>query len=113
MVAPPAARELLGAAAYTVKKMDGKLKDTFNFLPRYRFTILPVPDVVAPIYTSGRGGLDSCLFNTYDLPSRPLYNLTALALKGCNRVSHAAVEELRAKMPRLSEVGLDNATASA
>ena len=27
--------------------------------------------------------------------------------------SHAAVEELRAKMPRLSEVGLDNATASA
>ena len=42
-----------------------------------------------------------------------LTNLTALALKGCNRVSHAAVEELRAKMPRLSEVGLDNATASA
>ena len=42
-----------------------------------------------------------------------LSNLTTLALKGCNRVSQAAVEELRAKCPRLSEVGLDNATASA
>jgi uncharacterized protein (DUF885 family) len=77
-------RELLGAAAYTVKKMDGKLKDTFNFLPRYRFTVLPVPDVIAPIYTSGRGGLDACLFNTYDLPQRPLYNIPALALHECN-----------------------------
>lgn len=76
-------RELLSYAAYVTKKMDGKLKDTFNFLPRYRFTILPVPDVIAPIYTSGRGGLESCLFNTYDLPSRPLYNLTALALHEC------------------------------
>ncbi len=76
-------RELLSYAAYVTKKMDGKLKDTFNFLPRYRFTILPVPDVIAPIYTSGRGGLDSCLFNTYDLASRPLYNLTALTLHEC------------------------------
>lgn len=76
-------RELLSYAAYVTKKMDGKLKETFNFLPRYRFTILPVPDVIAPIYTSGRGGLESCLFNTYDLPSRPLYNLPALALHEC------------------------------
>ncbi len=76
-------RELLSYAAYVTKKMDGKLKDSFNFLPRYRFTIRPVPDAIAPIYTSGRGGLESCLFNTYDLPSRPLYNLTALALHEC------------------------------
>jgi uncharacterized protein (DUF885 family) len=76
-------RELLSYAAYVTKRMDGKLKETFNFLPRYRFTILPVPDVIAPIYTSGRGGLEACLFNTYDLPSRPLYNLTALALHEC------------------------------
>ena len=77
-------RELLSYSAYVAKKMDGKLKDTFNLLPRYRFTILPVPDEIAPIYTSGRGGLESCLMNTYDLPSRPLYNLTALTLHECN-----------------------------
>lgn len=77
-------RELLSYSAYVTKKMDGRLKDTFNHLPRYRFTILPVPDEIAPIYTSGRGGLESCLMNTYDLPSRPLYNLTALTLHECN-----------------------------
>ena len=76
-------RELLSYAAYVTKKMDGKLKESFNLLPRYRFTIRPVPDAIAPVYTSGRGGLESCLFNTYDLPSRPLYNLTALALHEC------------------------------
>ena len=76
-------RELLSYSAYVAVKMDGKLKDTFNHLPRYRFTILPVPDELAPIYTSGRGGLESCLMNTYDLPSRPLYNLTALTLHEC------------------------------
>lgn len=76
-------RELLARAAYVVKKADLKLKDTIGFLPRYRHGILPVPDALAPIYTGGRGGLDSCLFNTYDLPSRPLYTLPALALHEC------------------------------
>ncbi|PZN95553.1 MAG: DUF885 domain-containing protein [Alphaproteobacteria bacterium] len=76
-------RELLGFSAYVTKRMDGKLKDVFGTLPRYRFTILPVPDAIAPIYTSGRGGLEACLMNTYDLPSRPLYALTALTLHEC------------------------------
>ncbi|WP_298330924.1 DUF885 family protein [Asticcacaulis sp.] len=76
-------RELLSYSAYVSKKADGKLKDFFAVLPRYRHAILPVPDAVAPIYTSGRGGLDSCLMNTYDLPSRPLYNLPALTLHEC------------------------------
>ena len=77
-------RELLSFSAYVTKRFDGKLKNVIGTLPRYRFTILPVPDAIAPIYTSGRGGLDSCLMNTYDLPSRPLYNLTALTLHECN-----------------------------
>ncbi|TNE41532.1 MAG: DUF885 family protein [Sphingomonadales bacterium] len=77
-------KELLSLSAYVAKKMDGKLKDTFNLLPRYRFTILPVPDELAPIYTSGRGGLESCLMNTYDLPQRPLYSIPALTLHECN-----------------------------
>ena len=76
-------RELLGQAAWISKKVDGELKHVLGKVPRYRFTILPVPDDLAPIYTSGRGGLESCLFNTYDLPSRPLYNLPALVVHEC------------------------------
>ena len=75
--------ELLGFSALVNKKMDGKLKEAFGTLPRYRFSVQPVPDAIAPIYTSGRGGLDACLMNTYDLPSRPLYALTALTLHEC------------------------------
>jgi uncharacterized protein (DUF885 family) len=76
--------ELLGVSAYVTKRMDGLLKTTVGFLPRYRFTIRPVPDAIAPFYTSGRGGLESCLMNTYDLPSRPLYQIPALTLHECN-----------------------------
>lgn len=75
--------ELLGFSAYVAKRMDGRLKDVFTVLPRYRFTIQPVPDAIAPIYTSGRGGLSACLMNTYDLKSRPLYNLVSLTLHEC------------------------------
>jgi uncharacterized protein (DUF885 family) len=76
-------RELLQTAAYIVKKADLKLKETIGTLPRFRHGILPVPDSLAPIYTGGRGGLESCLFNTYNLPARPLYTLPALALHEC------------------------------
>jgi len=75
--------ELLGRAAYIVKKADMKLKDTIGFLPRFRHGVQPVPEALAPIYTGGRGGLESCLFNTYNLPARPLYTLPALALHEC------------------------------
>ena len=75
--------ELLGFSAYVAKRMDGRLKDVFTTLPRYRFTIQPVPDAIAPVYTSGRGGLSACLMNTYDLKSRPLYTIVALTLHEC------------------------------
>ena len=39
-----------------------------------------MPADIAPFYTSARGGKSTYLLNTYDLPSRPLYNLTALTL---------------------------------
>ena len=78
------ADELLGVSAYTAKRMDGLLKTTIGFLPRYRFTIRPVPEAIAPFYTAGRGGLESCLMNTYDLPSRPLFQIPALTLHECN-----------------------------
>jgi uncharacterized protein (DUF885 family) len=72
--------ELLADATYVLKKMDGKLKDTIGFLPRYRHGVIPVPDSLAPIYTGGRGGLENCMFNTYNLPARPLYTLPSLAV---------------------------------
>jgi uncharacterized protein (DUF885 family) len=75
--------ELLADASYVLTKMNGKLKDTFGFLPRYRHGVIAVPDALAPIYTGGRGGLENCMFNTYNLPARPLYTLPALALHEC------------------------------
>ena len=73
-------QELLNRAAWIAKVFDGKAALYFGYLPRARFTIKPVPADLAPFYTSGRGGPGVYLLNTYDLPSRPLYNLTALTL---------------------------------
>ncbi|WP_216839214.1 DUF885 family protein, partial [Caulobacter sp. S45] len=76
--------ELLMRAAWISKKQDGKIGRYIGHLSRERFGIDPVPMSIAPFYTSGRGGADVCLMNTYDLPSRPLYNLTALVLHECS-----------------------------
>jgi uncharacterized protein (DUF885 family) len=76
-------RELLSYSAYVSKKADWKLRETIGFLPRYRHGIRPVPEALAPIYTGGRGGLDQCLMNTYNLPARPLYTLASLTLHEC------------------------------
>lgn len=74
------AQDLLMRAAWIAKKFDGKASRYFGLLPRARFAIEPVPDDIAPFYTAGRGGPGLFLLNTYNLPSRPLYNLTALTL---------------------------------
>jgi uncharacterized protein (DUF885 family) len=74
------AQDLLMRAAWIAKKFDGKASQYFGLLPRARFAIQPVPDDIAPFYTAGRGGPGLFLLNTYSLPSRPLYNLTALTL---------------------------------
>ena len=75
--------ELMGVSAYVAKRVDGRIADYFGFLPRHRFTIRQVDPAIAPFYTAGRGGLDACQMNTYDLPSRPLYNIPALTLHEC------------------------------
>jgi uncharacterized protein (DUF885 family) len=72
--------ELLMRAAWIAKQFDGKAALYFGYLPRARFAIKPVPDDLAPFYTSGRGGPGVYLLNTYNLPGRPLYNLAALTL---------------------------------
>jgi uncharacterized protein (DUF885 family) len=72
--------ELLMRAAWIAKKFDGKASTYFGYLPRMRFAIVPVPDDMAPFYTSGRGGPGQYLVNTFRLETRPLYNLTAMTL---------------------------------
>jgi uncharacterized protein (DUF885 family) len=77
---PKSAEELLKDAAWLAKRVDAKIGRYIGRLPRQRFAIEPVPAELAPFYTGGRGGPGIYLVNTYDLPSRPLYNLAALTL---------------------------------
>jgi uncharacterized protein (DUF885 family) len=72
--------ELLMRTAWVAKQVDGQLGKFFGRLPRQRFAIVPVPADIAPYYTSGRGGADAYMVNTYDLPSRRLYSMPALTL---------------------------------
>jgi uncharacterized protein (DUF885 family) len=72
--------ELLLHAAWIAKEFDGKAEQYFGLLPRGRFAIKPVPEDIAPFYTAGRGGPGVYFVNTYNLSTRPLYNLTALTL---------------------------------
>ncbi len=81
-------RQLLAEAAYWAKKMDGKLPQLFGHLPRQPYGVEPVPEDMAPYYTTGRyngAPLDATRggyywVNTYALESRPLYALPALTL---------------------------------
>lgn len=71
---------LLERAAWIAKAFDGKAARWFGRMPRGRFGIVEVPPDIAPYYTAGRGGQDRYLLNTWNLPSRPLFQLTALTL---------------------------------
>lgn len=73
-------QELLNRAAWISKRVDGEIGKIIGKLPRNRFAIVEVPPDIAPFWTAGRGGASTYWLNTYDLPSRPLYNLPALTL---------------------------------
>ncbi len=77
---PKTAQDLLDRAAWIAKTFDGKASDWFGHLPRSRFAIKPVPADLAPFYTGGRGGPGIYLVNTWNLPSRPYYQMVALTL---------------------------------
>ena len=64
--------------------------------------IIPVPDALAPFYTAGRGGLESCQMNTHNLKSRPLYNIPVLTLHECapGHSFQAALAEEGKSLPR-------------
>jgi uncharacterized protein (DUF885 family) len=98
---PKTEQELLNTGAWIAKRVDGKLAAYFGWLPRSRFTIIPVPPDMAPFYTSARGGKSAYLINTYNLPSRPLYNMTALTLheSAPGHSLQAALAEEQAGLP--------------
>ncbi len=79
---------LLKEVAYVLKRMDGELPRLFKTLPRMPYGIKPVPDFIAPRTTtayyqrpSGDGTRAGIYYvNTYNLKSRPLYEIEALSL---------------------------------
>jgi uncharacterized protein (DUF885 family) len=75
-------------AAFIAKTVEGKLPSLFGKLPRQPFTVVPVPEHLAPNYTAGRysGAPISSTrageywVNTSNLPNRTLYTLESLTL---------------------------------
>ncbi len=79
---------LLKETAYLMKRVDGELPRLFKTLPRLPYGLRSVPDFSAPgqttaYYMPGTGDGTKAGFyyvNTYDLKSRPLYEIEALSL---------------------------------
>jgi uncharacterized protein (DUF885 family) len=79
---------LLKETGYLLKRIDGELPRLFKTLPRLPYGIRPVPEFSAPgnttaYYMPGTGDGTKAGFyyvNTYDLKSRPLYEMEALSL---------------------------------
>ena len=79
---------LLEKTSYVLKRMDGELPRLFKTLPRMPYGIRAVPDYAAPgetaaYYNPGLGdGTRAGVYyvNTYDLASRPVYEIEALSL---------------------------------
>ncbi len=82
------AQELLKETALVLKIMEGELPGLFKTLPRLPYGIRAIPDFAAQASTSayyqpGAGDGSRAGFyyvNTYDLKSRPLYEIEALSL---------------------------------
>jgi len=81
-------KELLMIARDIAKRADAQLPRFFKTLPRKPYGVAPVPDAIAPKYTTGRyigthkESTDPGYYwvNTYDLPSRTLYTMPALTV---------------------------------
>lgn len=85
---PKTADELLKEVALILKKADGRLPELFGRLPRIPYGIREIPAYIAPQTTSAyywppatdgsRAGF--YYINTYNLSSRPLYQLESLSM---------------------------------
>jgi len=80
--------QLLKETAYVLKRIDGELPRLFKTLPRLSYGIRAIPEFSAPgntaaYYQPGAGDgtrAGTYYVNTYDLKSRPLYEIEALSL---------------------------------
>ena len=98
--------ELMERNAVFLKRMDGELTKLFGRLPRMSYGIKPIPDYIAPrtttaYYSQPAGDGTRAGFywiNTYDLKSRPLYEIEALA-------SHEAVPGHHLQLAIQQELG--------
>lgn len=80
-------QDLLEAYSFVLKRMDGELPRLFGTLPRTPYGLRPIPAYMAPKMTTayyrppaGDGSTAGFYYvNTYDLKSRPLYEVEALS----------------------------------
>jgi uncharacterized protein (DUF885 family) len=80
--------ELMKEVAYVLKKADGRLPELFGRLPRIPYGIREIPAYVAPQTTTAyywppkTDGTTAGFYyvNTYNLASRPLYQIESLSL---------------------------------
>jgi uncharacterized protein (DUF885 family) len=103
-------KELLMFARDVAKRADEQLPRFFKTLPRKPYGVSPVPDAIAPKYTSGRyvgtskNSTDPGYYwvNTYDLKSRTLYTIPALTVHEAvpgHHLQSALNNELGDKIP--------------
>ncbi|MBF7073347.1 DUF885 domain-containing protein [Glaciecola sp. MH2013] len=102
--------DLIITASYISKKMDAQLPKLFKKLPRTPYGVAPVPDSIAPKYTTGRyisprsdDQPGYYWVNTYALDKRPLYALPALTLHEAVPGHHLQIM-LAAEMDELPNV---------
>ena len=103
-------KDLIMYASYISKKMDAKLPQLFYKLPRTPYGVAPVPDDIAPKYTTGRYVAPKSndqpgyyWVNTYALDKRPLYAIPALTLHEAVPGHHLQIS-LAAEMTELPQV---------
>ena len=108
--------DLLKETASVLKRMDGELPTMFRVLPRMPYGIRVVPEFRAPHTTtayyerpSGDGTKAGFYYvNTYDLRSRPLYEIEALSLHEAVPGHHfqIALSQEMTTLPRYRRLGV-------
>jgi len=103
-------KDLIMYASYVSKQIDAKLPQLFHKLPRTPYGVAPVPESIAPKYTTGRylspqrdDQPGYYWVNTYALDKRPLYAIPALTLHEAVPGHHLQIS-LAAEMKELPEV---------